>query len=77
MFNLNVRKSVLALMLLTLAIPMGKAFAQSTTSHVVNGTNHASPVVGGSDPEPFVVGGSDPEPYIDETEMVLILMNLE
>jgi hypothetical protein len=73
MFNSNVRKSVLALILLALVIPMGKAFAQSAQS-----TKPASsaPVVTGGDPEPQVVTGGDPEPQIDTIQMMLILLHL-
>jgi hypothetical protein len=71
MFNRNVRKSVLALILLALVIPMGKAFAQSAQS-----TKPSAPVVTGGDPEPQVVTGGDPEPQIDTIQMMLILLHL-
>jgi hypothetical protein len=71
MFNRNVRKSVLALILLALVMPIGRAFAQSTTKPTAS-----APVVGGTDPEPQVVGGTDPEPQINTMQMVLILLHL-
>ncbi|MBB5062290.1 hypothetical protein [Granulicella mallensis] len=74
MFNSNVRKSVLALILLALVMPMGRAFAQSgqsTTKPLAS-----APVVGGTDPEPQVVGGTDPEPQINTMQMILILLHM-
>jgi hypothetical protein len=70
MFNRNVRKSVLALILLALVMPMGRAFAQSTTPPP------SAPVVTGGDPEPQVVTGGDPEPQINTMQIILILLHL-
>jgi hypothetical protein len=74
MFNSNVRKSVLALILLALVMPMGRAFAQSAPS--TTKPPASAPVVGGTDPEPQVVGGTDPEPQINTMQMILILLHL-
>jgi hypothetical protein len=73
MFNRNVRKSVLALILLALVMPIGRAFAQSAQSTT---PSTSAPVVGGADPEPQVVGGADPEPQINTMQMILILLHL-
>jgi hypothetical protein len=74
MFNRNVRKSVLALILLALVMPIGRAFAQSAQSTTKSPVS--APVVGGADPEPQVVGGADPEPQINTMQMILILLHL-
>ena len=81
MFNSNVRKSVLALILLALVMPMGTAFAQSTAARssgapVVTGGDPEPQVVTGGDPEPQVVTGGDPEPQLDTMQMILILLHM-
>jgi hypothetical protein len=55
-------KLVLALTILALTLPVGRAFAQSATPSTVTGTDPEPQTVTGTDPEPQTVTGTDPEP---------------
>ena len=57
----SARKFTLAATLRALAVPIGKAFAQTTP------TPPSSPTIIGTDPEPLIIG-TDPEPLIIGTD---------
>jgi hypothetical protein len=61
---------VLALTLLALTVPAGRAFAQSTPA-TPTGLTPTPSSVGGTDPEPQSVGGTDPEPQ-STIEMIIL-----
>jgi len=66
---------VLALTLLALTAPAGRAFAQSTTTtqtpSSVTGTDPNPQGITGTDPEPQGVTGTDPEPQ-SMIEMIIL-----
>ena len=71
MISYTARKLTLALTLVILTAPVGKAFAQSTTPPSIPPTTIAPPPM-----VPDTVTGTDPEPQDDMVEGILGVLHL-